>query len=134
MKETLRKLIIILILILSSSNLIGQNLNGKYVIKSELNGIDYDYGILELEIKSDSTFTITEYLGSKSDLNSYLNWRKKSRNGTIKKKLEKKYLLTEFVEGVKELEVKITRIKIIIYTYNSDFKKVKGMVLKKSSL
>lgn len=90
------------------------------MVKSEINGIDYDYAIIELEIKNDSTYTYTEYSGYKSELNSY-------QSG-------KKYLMSELFEEEKESEVKITRNKIIIYAYNSDFKKVKGIELKKASL
>mgnify|MGYP000427488522 CR=1 FL=1 len=121
-------------MILSSSNTIGQNLNGKYVFKSEINGVDYDYGIIELEIKTDSTYIFTEYFGYKSELNSYFNWKKKKRIGTFKKKHRKKYLINKLFEEEETSEVKITRNKIIIYAYNSNFKKVKGLELKKSSL
>lgn len=115
-----------------SPNIIGQNLNGKYVFQSEMNGIGYNYGIIELEIKNDSIYTFTEYSGDKSALDSYLNWKKKSRDGIVKKKNGKKYSMTELFHGEKKSEVKITRNKIIIYAYNSNFKKVKGLELKKS--
>ena len=104
------------------------------MVESEINGIDYDYAIIELEIKNDSTYTYTEYSGYKSELNSYQSWKKKSRSGVFKKIRGKKYLMSELFEEEKESEVKITRNKIIIYAYNSDFKKVKGIELKKASL
>jgi len=115
-----------------SISIIGQNLNGKYIFQSEINGITYDYGIIELEIKKDSTYTFNAYFGHKSDLSSYLNWKKKSRNGVIKKKHGKKYWLIELLDEEEKMEIKITRNKIIIYGHNSNFKKVKGMELKKT--
>ena len=136
-EKLLKNSIFLIIFITFQVHSYGQNLDGLYIWSGEIKGPKTDYGIVEIKIDSDSTYTQTDFSGYKADFDDRENkWNRIVRSGKIKKD-GGFYLLTEIGNRKNWHLVKIRRNKLVIYGYkkkrNGKLKKVKGIELKKAS-
>ncbi len=133
----MRNWILTIFLTFSQILAFGQNLNGIYTWSGELKGPKSDYGIVEIKITTDSTYTQTDLSGYKADFeNRESKWKKLILKGKIKKD-NGFYILTEIGNRKNWNMVKIRKNKLIIYGYklkkNRKTRKVKGIELIKAS-
>ncbi len=115
----------------------GQNIQGKYSWIGELNGPNYDYAKITIEIENDSTYIQIENTCMKKDLdNGIEKWTETITKGKILKK-EKFYVLISDGDTRSYNLIKFKGKKLIVYGYknnlNSDPRILKGIALKKAS-
>lgn len=116
----------------------GQNLNGIYSWSGEIKGPNSDYGIIEINIETDTTYTQIDMVGYKDDIkNKEEKWKKAVREGKIRPEgmYGNYYVLSEKDNKSEPYLVKIRRNKLIIYEMkkmkNGKNKKVRTVILEK---
>ena len=122
----------LLILILFNCSVLKENINGIYRLESKMNFNESNYGIIEITIKNDTVYKLTEYEGFKSDIDNYLNWKKRIKSGKVTRTSNRKFNLNNYSDSL-NLEVKITKKKMIIFALNSNYKKTKSLIFLKVS-
>ena len=111
-----------------SLQLYGQNINGKYLYKKSIKNPDFNFVVFEMTISNDTVYTFNEFAGDESDFTSYESWNTSIKKGNLKHMKGLNYLLTNWNSGNKKtaVEVKITKKKIIFYTYDIRNIKIKS--------
>lgn len=132
----MKKTLFTLSIVLCSLQLYGQNINGKYLYKKGIKTSNFDFVVFEMTIENDTIYSFDEYVGKKSKFESYKSWKKVIKKGFIKRVKGANYLLTNWDSGNKltAVEVKITKNKVIFYTYDVRNIKVKSFEMSKVSL
>ena len=129
----MKKTIFTLSILICSLQLYGQNINGKYLYKKSIKTSNINFVVFEMTIENDTLYTFDEYVGMKSKYESYKNWKKVTKKGSIRQVKGANYLLTNWNSGNKltAVEVKITKNKVIFYTYDVRNIKVKSFEMSK---